>query len=107
MERRGRPLLSLLLLLLSTHCASFSHGGLHRRSASTVAATRHQHLRADAVDDERIVLMEEVLPLLPAHQYESVLKDLLRSRGEIIRWSINRIDEAQQIAVAEVVLLKK
>ena len=103
----GRPLLALLLLLPSTHCACFCNGGLLRRGASMAAPPRHRRLRAAAADDERVVLVEEVLPLLPAHQYESVLKDLLRSRGEIIRWSINRIDEAQQTAVAEVVLLKK
>jgi len=51
----------------------------------------------------QLALIEHRMPLMPPHQYEGVLREAMRERGDIVRWYIGRVDESG--ATAEVVLL--
>jgi len=51
----------------------------------------------------QLALIEHRMPLMPPHQYEAVLREAMRGRGDIVRWYVGRVDESG--ATAEVVLL--
>ena len=52
-------------------------------------------------------LLVRVLPMMPAHLYESALEKSLQSEGDMVRWYISRVDEESQTVTAEVVLLPR
>ena len=74
---------------------------LHTGAALSIAS----HAVGNAASAQQLALIEHAMPLLPPHRYEHVLREAFAERGEILRWYIARVDEANATAIAEVVIL--
>ena len=71
----------------------------------TGAALSIPHAVGNAASPQQLALIEHAMPLLPPHRYEHLLREAFAERGEILRWYIARVDEANATAIAEVVIL--